>query len=291
MPTTKAIQVVIPLAVIALMATLAPGFAQSTPSARAQTRIEAFTRPSSDLELAFSISGTVMQTLVEPGERVKAGQPLIRLDDREARIRMKLHELRSRSTAAVDAATATLNLQIEELESIKEAREKDGVNIREVARQELEVERARASLLIEELKREESELEYQAAAVNLEKYTLTAPVDGFVEILLPRAGETVEALTPILRLVTTDPLEIEAAVPARDAVRITRGSSVWVSLDLEGYEKFRPATVRSLSQVADGATSKRRVLIEMPNPDALPAGILATIRLDQPHEDALARTE
>jgi multidrug efflux system membrane fusion protein len=253
--------------------------------------IQAFTRPSSDLQLAFNTSGKVMQTLVEPGDRVEAGQPLIRLDDREARIRVRMHELRSRSTATVDAANATLELHIDELAILREALANDGANVREVARQQLEVERARASVLIEKLKQEESEFEFEAAAINLEKFTLTAPVAGFVEIILPRAGETVEALNPVLRLVTTDPLEIEAAVPARAAQSLARGSTVWVSLDLEGHERFRPAKVRSLSQVADGGTATRIIRIALPNPEGLPAGILAEVRLTEPAASLLAQTE
>jgi len=255
------------------------------------SRIEAITKPSRDLELAFNISGRVMQTLVEPGDRVEAGQPLIRLDDREARIRLRLHQLRSQSTAAIDAAQATLDLTRDELITVQEALAKDGANQREVARQQLEVDRAHASLLIEQLKREETELEFEAAAVQLEKYTLNAPVAGFVETMLPRSGETVEALAPVLRLVATDPLELEAAVPASDAMRLAPQSTVWVSLFLSGHEKYRPATVLSLSQVADGPTSTRIIRIALPNPEGIPAGIRADIRLERPEPALLAQTE
>ena len=150
-----------------------PLFAQAgsrAPQRRDPLAFDAVVRPSEDLELAFSISGRVMEALAEPGDFVQAGSPLLRLDDRDARIRLKLAEIRARSTAALDAAKATLELQRDELETIKRARADDGVNEREVARQQLEVERAEATLLIEQLKREEAELEFEAAAVILEKY-------------------------------------------------------------------------------------------------------------------------
>lgn len=274
------------LALVPIAETASQAMGQTQP-----TRIEAITKPSRDLELAFNISGRVMQTLVEPGDRVEAGQPLIRLDDREARIRLRLHQLRSQSTAAIDAAQATLDLTRDELTTVQEALAKDGANQREVARQQLEVDRAQASLLIEQLKREEAELEFEAAAVQLEKYTLNAPVAGFVETLLPRSGETVEALAPVLRLVATDPLELEAAVPANNAMRLAPQSTVWVSLFLSGHEKYRPATVLSLSQVADGPTSSRIIRIALPNPEGIPAGIRADIRLERPEPSLLAQTE
>lgn len=249
----------------------------------ASQRISAITKPSRDLELAFNISGRLMERLVEPGDYVEAGTPLLRLDDREAKLRMKLQELRAISTAAIDAARATHNLQIEELEILKEALADGGANQREVARQQLEVERAEATIFIEELKREEAQLEFEAAAVILEKYTLNAPVSGYVEIVLTEPGETVEALTPVLRLVSTDPLLLDAAIPAAEAMRLSPGSTVWVSMDLPGHEEFAEATVASLSQVAVGATSQRIVRITLPNPDGLPAGIAATVRLDDPN--------
>lgn len=244
--------------------------------------ITAITKPSRDLELAFNISGRLMERLVEPGDYVEAGTPLLRLDDREAKLRMKLQELRANSTAAIDAANATHDLHVEELEILKEALADGGANQREVARQQLEVERARATIYIEELKREEAQLEFEAAAVILEKYTLDAPVSGYVEIVLTEPGETVEALTPVLRLVSTDPLILDAAIPAADAMRLQPGSTVWISMDLPGHEQYTPATVASLSQVAVGATSQRLVRITLPNPDGLPAGITASVRLDKP---------
>lgn len=289
MKPTLALGVAFSAACLTLLAALLPA-AQSHRQSHTP-RIEAITKPSQDLELAFNISGRVMQTLVEPGDRVEPGQPLVRLDDREASIRIRLHQLRSQSTAAVDAAQATLELALDELSTMRDVRAKDGANQREVARAQLEVDHARATVLIEQLKREEAELEFEAAAVHLEKYTLSAPVGGFVETLLPRTGETVEALAPVLRLVSTDPLELEAAVPADAATRLSPQSTVWVSLYLEGHEKFRPATVLSLSQVADGATSTRLVRIALPNPDGLPAGIRADIRLDRPDADQIAQTE
>lgn len=270
-----------------------PLFAQS--GARPRTAdplaFDAVVRPSEDLELAFSISGRVMEALAEPGDFVQAGSPLLRLDDRDARIRLKLAEIRARSTAALDAAKATLELQRDELETIKRARADDGVNEREVARQQLEVERAEATLLIEQLKREEAELEFEAAAVILEKYTLIAPVSGYVELVISKPGETVEALTPVLRLVAIDPLEIDAAIPADLSMSLRAGSTVWVSLQLPGETVYREASVKSLSQVAEGGTSQRRVRISLPNPDGLPAGILARVRLDKPRDDAMTRAE
>ncbi|MFI4853740.1 MAG: efflux RND transporter periplasmic adaptor subunit [Phycisphaerales bacterium JB065] len=253
---------------------------RSRPSA--PQRITAITKPSRDLELAFNISGRLMERLVEPGDYVEAGTPLLRLDDREAKLRMKLQELRANSTAAIDAANATHDLHVDELEILKEALADGGANQREVARQQLEVERAKATIYIEELKREEAQLEFEAAAVILEKYTLHAPVSGYIEIVLTEPGETVEALSPVLRLVSTNPLILDAAIPAADAMRLRPGSTVWISMDLPGHEEYRPATVSSLSQVAVGATSQRLVRITLPNPDGLPAGISASVRLDEP---------
>ncbi len=270
-----------------------PLFAQTNPRDRKADPLafDAIVRPSEDLELAFSISGRVMESLAEAGDYVEAGAPLLRLDDRDARIRLKLAEIRARSTAALDAAKATLELQRDELETIKRARADDGVNEREVARQQLEVERAEATLLIEQLKREEAELEFEAAAVILEKYTLVAPVSGYVELVISKPGETVEALSPVLRLVSIDPLEIEAAIPASASMALRPGSTVWVSLQLPGQTDYREASVKSLSQVAEGGTSQRRVRISLPNPDGVPAGILARVRLEEPHSDAMTRAE
>ena len=82
-----------------------------------------------------------------------------------------------------------------------------------------------------------------------------------------------------------------AAIPAELSMSLRAGSTVWVSLQLPGETVYREASVKSLSQVAEGGTSQRRVRISLPNPDGLPAGILARVRLDKPRDDAMTQAE
>jgi multidrug efflux pump subunit AcrA (membrane-fusion protein) len=131
---------------------------------------------------------------------------------------------------------------------------------------------------------------YEQAALDLQRMRLVSPADGVVEEVLAKAGESVDALAPVLRLVNVDPLWIDAPVPLDVARGLAAGSKAMVTLP--GREKPAVGKVIHVSRVADSASKTLEVRIELPNPDARFAGehVTVTFPKDEP-EPSPAKTE
>ena len=275
---------------------LTPGFAQNTPAASpadAGAVSEAFTQPRHDLALAFTVAGMVTSVPVEPGDRVKKGQVLIQLQDKEGEAQIKILELQDASNVSVESAEAALKMATWEWARLKEIYEADPNSPR------LEVERAEIQKQISKLQLDQAKLEKAQLVHQLERaratharYTLTAPLDGVVELVAVAEGETVEQLKPVLMLVVTDPLWIDAWVPTEQTLKLERGGPAWVRLKLPGlHGKLVQGNIIHLGQVADPSSDRRLVRVEMANPQQLPAGIEVAVSFDKPEGEAPAGTK
>ena len=113
---------------------------------------------------------------------------------------------------------------------------------------------------------------------------------GVVEQVTVREGETVEERKPILRMVVTDPLWVDAMVATRQTLGLKLGSPAWVShKDLIGHEKPIEGQVIHIASVADAASETRLVRVSVPNPDNLPAGAHVTVSFVPPKTLASAQ--
>lgn len=240
------------------------------PADASRVRVEAFTMPSVDLTLAFTIPGVVADLPVRDGTMVKAGQVVARLDDREAVSQIALYRVRAQSTLAEDLASAELELAQTELARVREAFEKGGMGDLEVKRRELETRLAELRLKRAEQDRAEAQLVLEQAEAAAKRSVLEAPVAGMIERTVVDVGESVERLAPVIRLVSIDPLRVEASVPIAAGVGIAPGSPVvLIGTDIDARVA---GTVERVAAVADAASGTVLVSIIAPNPQGLPAG-------------------
>jgi len=240
-------------------------------------RVEAFTMPSVDLTLTFTVPGVVADLLVEDGTMVKAGQSLARLDNREAVSQIALYRIRAASTLAEDLASAQLDLARAELARARTAFEQGGMGDFEVKRRELEARVAEIKLASATQDREEAKLTLEQAEAVASRSILSAPVDGMVERTLVDVGESVERLQPVMRLVVTDPVRMEAAVPIARAMEIKVGAPVSITgIDVAAT---LTGTVERVASVADAASGTVLVSIVAPNPGGVPAGTRVWVEL------------
>lgn len=236
----------------------------------ATVRVEAFTIPSVDLTLAFTISGVVTDTPVRPGDPVEAGAVLARLDDRETAAQLALYRIRAESTLDRQLAQAELELAQTELARVRQAFEQGGMGDLEVKRRELETLVAEIRLRSAEQESAEARITLQQAEAAAERLILRAPAAGIVDRLIVDVGESVERLSPVARIVSIDPVRVEAAVPLADAQGIEPGAPATLSgIDIPGVLHGR---VLRIAPVADAASGTVVVTVEAANPDLVPAG-------------------
>lgn len=257
--------------VVALCIALAPAAASDVVGVSSE--VEAFTKARHDLQLGFSVPGKVRLAHVKVGERVVKGQPLLELDDEEGAALVELWRMKAETDVAIHQAEAALEMADFEVEK-REYLEREDTGA------PLELKRARIQQKIQRLALEAAILDQKQANLELaryealhSRYIMNAPLDGTVEELTVSEGETVEQFKPVLLLVVTDPLWVDAWVPTQETLKFGIGDPAWVHFKLSGYEKPMKGEIIHMGAVADAASGMRLVRVELPNTMGLPAGV------------------
>ena len=203
-----------------------------------------------EVDVPAQVAGVLVGINVKPGMLISVGQPLARLDQRQAEARRQIaaaQELQARAAAENDVDVRDSQVAADSAETARgaaedaSARTPGSVSGVELRKSRLDVDRAR--LAIERAQRERHlagfalaarSAELQAAELDLELRQLNAPAAGLVLDVYKHAGEWLAVGEPLLKLVRIDRLKIEAFVdPAQLAPREVAGRSVRVTAPLE----------------------------------------------------------
>jgi RND family efflux transporter MFP subunit len=169
-------------------------------------------KPSQVIEISSVIDGVVAEVMVERGQKVEAGTPILRLDDDISRAELSVAERRAELTAGLEAAQIEQSLREQQVQRFRSAYNRRAVSLAELEEVELAL-----ALATNDIQRQQQELdilaaETERAALLLSKSTIRSPVAGVIGEDLARPGESLSG-----RLVTTltvlDPLRVEAFVP------------------------------------------------------------------------------
>ena len=107
---------------------------------------------------------------------------------------------------------------------------------------------------------------------------LKSPIDGRVEAVHVRPGESVDAQQKIVRIVNTDVLWITVYVPTGRARTLSEGQPATVMFAAAGGSDAGQDAERvtgkivHIAAVADAASDTRRLRVEVPNRSGRPAG-------------------
>jgi RND family efflux transporter MFP subunit len=188
--------------------------------------------------LGFRVAGKIIQRLVDTGQTVKAGQPLMKLDPVDLKLTIVAQ------TNAINAARATA-IQAR----ADEARYKNLVGQGWISHQRYE--QAKSALDNAEAQLAAAEANAQLAR-NAEDYSvLTADADGVVMETLSEPGQVVSAGQTVVRLAHAGAREASVDLP--ETVRPAIGSEATATLygDLKSRSGAR---LRQLSDAANPAT-------------------------------------
>jgi RND family efflux transporter MFP subunit len=192
-----------------------------------------------------SLRARLTAVLVEEGQRVAEGQPMARLDDREARHR--LEETEARATFAG-----------EELARIRQLVARDIAARAQLERVEAEARAVRAVA--------------EAAARRLDDYVVRAPAAGLVLRRDAEVGEMVDTPTNLFWIGEPRPLRITAEVDEEDIARVAVGQRVWLRADAFA-ERPLPASVASITPSGNPTRKAYRVRLALPEDTPLLIGM------------------
>jgi RND family efflux transporter MFP subunit len=238
--------------------------------------VEAITRPSKDVTLSFTRPGRVVEVLVTDGDDVTAGATIVRLDDTADQAALAQLKAESEDTVRVEAADAKLAQSRVDLKKIEWAADRGAATPLEVEHAKLDVLIAELSLKLAKFEREQAGRKYEEVRLQLARMRMASSIDGKVERVFVEVGESVDALAEVVRVVSTDPLWIDAAVPLDQAAGLKVDRPALVTLhDQDSPAAKAEATMGKIihiASVADAASDTLVVRVEVPNPEHVPAG-------------------
>jgi RND family efflux transporter MFP subunit len=240
--------------------------------------VDGITKPFADLELSFVQPGSISAIFVAEGDLVKSSDQLLKQNDEIELIQKKILTARTENRVPSNLAEKELQQKRKDLWQIKEAEKKGAVTKWEVDHAALAVDTALLTLKIREFERRQDGLQLESLNKSIENLTLQSPLDGRVEEIRVAVGETVQALAPVIRIIDIDPLHIKLATPMEQARKLNPGQQVLVRYP-DGQE--RDGDIINISGVADAAATTLEITIEIPNPEARPAGERVTVFYDQ----------
>jgi RND family efflux transporter MFP subunit len=205
----------------------------------------------------------VVQVLAVPGQRVKKGQELVKLDDDEPRadVRLKQALLESAQHAAREARRYLAKAE-SVTEIIPEQRLFDARLA--VRKAEAEERAAKASL--------------DSAEAELEHYRVAAVLDGVVSSLDVYPGVVARPGTTVWgEIVDLRELDVRCELTPDEADRVAIGQTVEVRLT--AGKPLAGASIVFVGPVADAKTGRVPVLVRLPNPDEhLRCGVPLSVR-------------
>ena len=215
--------------------------------------------------LSTKMMGTVTQMDVEEGDRVSAGEVLVRVrsqnvEAQKRQIQARLQEAR----AALDNAKVNF-------ERMKALREKDSATQKEFddAKTAYEQAQARVEALESQLDEIEDTLDYA---------TVRAPIDGYVVEKRSEEGALAAPGRPLLVVETLDDLKAVVQVPSSDINRFTVGDSVTVEVGAAGNVQ-RTGVVSQVNPAGNYASRQFTVQVRLERSDdpSIKSGMYAQV--------------
>jgi RND family efflux transporter MFP subunit len=223
-------------------------------------------------EVTPLVPGSVIETPVNVGDVVKAGQVLVQLDSRNA-----ANDLRHAEATLQQAEAQAQNARVEA--GRHEALVKSGDISRssyerlttQVATAEAAVAQARARIA--------------SARKEVDDTTITAPFSGHVSARPVSVGEYVTTSSKLVTVLRIQPIKLELQVPESEAGRLRRGMTVRATVPTYPEAAFQ-GVVSALNVALDPSARAMVIEVRFPNTDGrLMPGMFGTGEIHLPAKE------
>lgn len=256
-------------------------------------------RPPSRAGLGAAVPGTVREVRVREGDRVRRGQVLAVLDDREALATV------AQAAASVAEAAASVRSAVEVAETEVRQAERDLERIRTVfqegartqqqveqaeqratdARSRLEAARAAADTDAPPAAEARARAALEAARARLALTRVEAPSDGVVLTRSVEPGDAVQPGRILLEVAFDGPWELVVFPAEENLGQIQVGADATASADAYPDQVF-PAVVSLVAPAVDPAQGTVEVRLSLPDaPDYLRASMTVSVNIEAGRKD------
>ncbi len=239
-------------------------------SAPRAAELDCLVKPEMYVDLSSPVDSVLEEILVETGDTVAKGQPLVRLEASVEKAKVKLARLQARSNSDIKNREEQLRYAKQYAKRMQDLLQQNSVSQYEKDKAETEVALAQIELDKAKEKKRIAQVNLELALTQLELHTVKSPIDGIVVDRFAMVGETVADRT-IMKLAKVDPLKVELIAPTEYFGLIEKGMEVEVYPEQPANQAFI-ATVTIVDQLIDPASGSFTVRMELPNPDDLLVG-------------------
>jgi len=221
-----------------------------------------------ETSVASKLLAKVMEVNVKAGQKVRAGEVLVRLDDEDLKARQM------EASAAVDAAQARKRQAKVELERIQNL-------FKQQAAAQIELDRVKTAYDTAEALLEQAQQVLKQAETFLSYATVKSPMNGIVVDKKVDVGDTVQPGEVLITLYDPTHMQLVASVRESLAHRMTVGQIINVEIDALSLKC--PGMVSEIVPEAEAATRSFLVKVTGPCPPGIYAGMFGRmiITLDE----------
>lgn len=224
-------------------------------------------------DLGFRVPGKIVERLVGLGEEVKAGQPLMRIDETDLRL-----ALTAKRNAVVAAQATFVQAQADE--------KRFAVLVKSNAASTQQYERSKATLDTATAQLAAARADATVAENEAAYALLVADADGTIVETLAEPGQVVSAGQPVIRLAKAGPREALVWLPEnlRPEIGAVAQAAVY------GRNMQEKAALRQISDAADPQTRTYETRWVLQGATAT-APLGATVTISVENKDALSHAE
>jgi membrane fusion protein (multidrug efflux system) len=222
--------------------------------------------PEREAAVRAQVGGSVLQTYVDQGSAVRAGQTLGRIEAGG------LQDVFLSARAGVTAASNNADIARRELERSQKLLAAGAIA-------ERDIEQARRSAISANAALADARARLATAQKQVGNTVITAPITGVVSDRPVSAGDVVQPGALLFTVVDPSSMRLEGSVPAEQLGQVRLGAPV--TFTVNGYPgRTFTGKVTRVNPTADPATRQVRVVISIPNTEGrLVGGLFATGRL------------
>lgn len=203
-------------------------------------------------QVVAKTSGVALNVLVEEGQQVRAGQPLVRLDPDRARLAVAQTEAQMRKLENSYRRSQQLVAQ-------------QMISANDVDQIKYDLENMRA--------------QHRLASLELSYTTVLAPISGVIASRSIKDGNFVQINTPIFRIVDISELEATLNVPERELATLKAGQPALLAVDALPGKTFT-GKVDRVAPVVDSGSGTFRVVLAFGSEGVLQPGMFGRIKID-----------
>ena len=216
--------------------------------------------------VASEQSGTIVEILAKPGDRIRKGDALFRLSSKLQQLEVARLRALVDSQLERDRAKANLTHAREKSDRMRELSKSKVASTAKASEAELETQLAQLTVGKAEFEHVQLGNELNKAEELLAQRSPRSPLTGIVTKHFKQLGETADQLDPVVEVMSLDPLWVQFECPVAREKEFVLGSKVQVR-PVVGRHEARIATIVYVSRQAAVAGHTFSVRVALPNED------------------------